>query len=226
MTAPLRLRMVTPIHVDEEELERRRARYAALAPEGVDVHLDNLPADADVPRSLDDADGIAASDACVAAEMRRTDPADYDAVMPDCVLDPGLDRLRTDGSPVPVVGLCELAATGASAVGGRLAAVTRNAAIGDELERRIRLYGLAGRFAGVHVLDLAFDAVSDAAVWNDALDGARERFAGTGVTMILNGCSAVEVKANGSVAVVDPTRAALHLLAAAHEAGLLPGSTR
>ena len=221
-TSTLRLRAITPIHVDDAELERRRARYTALAPASVQVHLDNLSANSEVPRQLDTADAIAASDALVVEAARRTDPAEFDAVLPDCVLDPGLDRLRNEGFPLPVIGITELAATAAVAVGGRLAAVARNAAIADELERRIRQYGLGSRFAGVHVLGLSFADIADDARWNAALDDAAKHFAGSGVTAILNGCSAVEVRVGTGVPVFDPTRAALTLLGAAHASRLVP----
>ncbi|HEX6336863.1 MAG TPA: aspartate/glutamate racemase family protein, partial [Jiangellaceae bacterium] len=186
------------------------------------VHLDNLPADPDVPRQLDSADAIAASDTFVVEAARRTDPAQFDAVLPDCVLDPGLDRLRDEGFPLPVIGITELAATAAAAVGGRLAAVARNSAIADELERRIWQYGLGSRFAGVHVLGLSFADIADDARWNAALDDAAKHFAGSGVTAILNGCSAVEVRVGTGVPVFDPTRAALTLLGAAHASRLVP----
>jgi Asp/Glu/hydantoin racemase len=221
-TSTLRLRAITPIHVDDAELERRQARYTALAPASVHVHLDNLPANSEVPRQLDTADAIAASDALVVEASRRTDPAEFDAVLPDCVLDPGLDRLREEGFPLPVIGITELAATAAAAVGGRLAAVARNTAIADELERRIWQYGLGSRFAGVHVLGLSFADIADDARWNAALDAAAKHFAGSGVTAILNGCSAVEVRVGTGVPVFDPTRAALTLLGAAHASRLVP----
>jgi Asp/Glu/hydantoin racemase len=221
-TSTLRLRAITPIHVDDAELERRRARYTALAPAGVQMHLDNLPADPDVPRQLDTADAIAASDTFVVEAARRTDPTEFDAVLPDCVLDPGLDRLRDQGFSLPVIGITELAATAAAAVGGRLAALARNTAIADELEQRIWQYGLGSRFAGVHVLGLSFADIADDARWNAALDDAAKHFAGSGVTSILNGCSAVEVRVGTGVPVFDPTRAALTLLGAAHASKLVP----
>jgi Asp/Glu/hydantoin racemase len=188
----------------------------------VQVHLDNLPADPDVPRQLDTGDAIAASDVFVVEAARRTDPAQFDVVLPDCVLDPGIDRLREEGFSLPVIGITELAATSAAAVGGRLAAVARNTAIADELERRLRQYGLGSRFAGVHVLGLSFADIADDARWNAALDDAAKQFAGSGVTAILNGCSAVEVRVGTGVPVFDPTRAALTLLGAAHASRLVP----
>lgn len=221
-TSRLRVRAITPIHVDDAELERRRVRYAALAPPGVHVHLDNLPADRHVPRQLDHADAIAASDAFTVEAARRTDLSRFDAVLPDCVLDPGLDQLRDEDFPLPVIGITELAATATAAVGGRLAAVARNEPIAAELDRRLRRYGLGSRFAGVHVLGLSFADIADDARWNAAIDDAVRHFAGGSVTAILNGCSAVEVRAGAGVPVFDPTRAALTVLGAAHASRLVP----
>lgn len=223
-SSPLRVRAITPIRVDDAELRRRRERYDALAAPGITVHLDNLPADPDVPRQLDDADAIAASDAYVVEEAGRTDDAEFDAVLPDCVLDPGLDRLRAEGFGLPVIGITELAATTTATVGGRTAAVARNTAIAEELERRFIKYGLADRFAGVHVLGLSFTDIADDAAWNSALDEAARHLAGSGVTAILNGCSAVEVRGGTGIPVFDPTRAALALLGAAHASRLVPAS--
>jgi hypothetical protein len=76
------------------------------------------------------------------------------------------------------------------------------------------------------VLDLSFDDISDDAVWNAALDAARARFRSSGVTTIVNGCSAVEVHTTGGVHVVDPTRTALQLLGSAHGCGLVPDPLR
>jgi Asp/Glu/hydantoin racemase len=80
----------------------------------------------------------------------------------------------------------------------------------------------------VHVLGLSFADIADDATWNAAVDGAARQLAEAGVTAILNGCSAVEVRAGTGVPVFDPTRAALALLGAAHASGLVPvqGRTR
>ena len=94
--------------------------------------------------------------------------------------------------------------------------------VGGMVEEKIRQYGLGSRFAGVHVLGLSFADIADDARWNAALDDAAEHFAGSGVTAILNGCSAVEVRVGSGVPVFDPTRAALTLLGAAHASRLVP----
>lgn len=216
----MRIKAITPICVTDAELARRTARYRELAPTGIEIDVVNLSDGDDVPRRLDRADGITASDRLVAAEARRTDPARHDAVLPDCVLDPGV-LTAGDDAPVPVYGILRLAAGFLASLGQRFAAVTRNAPIGDELVACLERYGLAERFDGLAVLDLTFDDIEDDATWNAAIDRVRDRFTDRGVQTVINGCSAVEVRPrDGGATVVDPTQLALRLLGVAAASGL------
>lgn len=206
----LRIRSVTPIHVGPTELARRQARYDEFSPANVRVQLEDLPDRPDIPRQLGSDDQIEASDIAVAELLLDTDPNEFDLVLPDCVLDPGLDRIRSADPKVPPVGLSELAAGFIGGLGLNLAAVTRNRPIGDELARRLELYGIGPRWLGVEILDLSFEDISDDARWNEALEQARGRR--PDADAILNGCSAVDVTVSDGTPVFDPTRLALRLL--------------
>jgi allantoin racemase len=206
----LRIRSVTPIHVGAEELARRQARYDEFSPDNVRVQLEDLPEHPDIPRQLTSDEQIEASDIAVADVLLDTDPAEFDLVLPDCVLDPGVDRIRAADPSVPCVGLSELAAGFVGGLGLRLAAVARNRPIGDELARRFELYGIGERWVGVEVLGLSFEDISDDARWNEALEQARGRR--PDADAILNGCSAVDVTVTDGTPVFDPTRLALRLL--------------
>ena len=206
----MRIRAITPITVSDDELERRRSRYHRLSPAGVLVELENLR---DGPRQLETVEDVERSDRLVLDTASSTDPQRYDLVLPDCVLDPGVRSGKE--TPVPVVGILALSAAYLAALGRRFSAVTRNQAIGDELVRRIGIYGLQDNFAGLDVLELDFAAISDEARWHDALRPARTEMAARGVDTIINGCSAVEVPGGGDgAALIDPTRLALALLSA------------
>jgi allantoin racemase len=222
----MRIKAITPIRVTDAELARRQVRYRELAPAGIEIDLVNLPDAPEVPRRLDTAGDIAASDLLVAAEVARTDPADHDAVLPDCVLDPGVTR-SAGSAPVPVYGILQLAAGFLGTLGHRFAAMTRNEPIAEELRACLRRYRLEERFDDVAVLDLTFDDIEDDSAWNAAIDRVRDRFADRGVTSVVNGCSAVKVHdREASVTVVDPTRLALQLLAVAAGNGLATGPTQ
>ena len=218
----LRIRAITPIHVGPEELRRRQARYDEFSPPGVSVVLDDLPDAPDVPRQLGSEEDIVASERAVMAMALATDPARFDLILPDCVLDTGVRRIRDAGPPVPVVGLSELTAGFVGGMGLRIAAVTRNRPIGDELGRIISAAVGERAFLGVEDLELSFADISDDVRWNCALEQARERIEGAGgADVILNGCSAVDVSVGDGIPVFDPTRLALRLLAIAASESML-----
>lgn len=219
----MRIKAITPIRVGEAELSRRQERYRALTPASLDIVLFDLPEGDGVPKSLDSEAAIRASERFVVEEALATDPEAYDALLPDCVLDPGLDTLQR-GSPVPALGILQLSAGFLFALGLRFASVTRNCPIGDELCSRLERYSYGARFDGNVVLDLDFADIANDARWNEALGGVLGRFEGSSTTAVINGCSAVELRgrSSGGPALVDPTELALRLLGDANDARLLP----
>lgn len=219
----MRVRSITPIRVPDDELERRRARYARLAPPGVQLRLDNLADGPTTPRQLDTDEQVATSSDLVLAMALDTDPDEFDLVLPDCVLDPAVRRAPRE--PVPIVGILQLAATHLGLLGRSFTAVARNRAIADELAGRVRIYGLDRHFLGVDVLDLDFASIRDESRWHAALSPARRDAGERGAAVVINGCSAVDVQDDADgVPAVDPTGLALRLLGASSPV-VHPGST-
>lgn len=203
----MRIFSVTPINVGPEELARRQARYDELLPAGVTLDLTDIgPA---APAALDTAEDIDASTKAVVAALRSA-PAGYDLLLPDCVLDPGVDELADE---LPVVGLLQLSLGWQVLRGRRTGMVARNDAIAAELMERARVYGWEEHVSGVEVLGLQVDAIADHRQWDRALDAALDRF-DPSVSTVINGCSAVPVSSQANVTLVDPTALALRLIAA------------
>ncbi|OLT11310.1 hydantoin racemase [Actinomadura sp. CNU-125] len=211
----MRALAVTPIHLPPDEIRRRQARYDRLAPPGLTVELRDVgPA---APPSLEDEASVRASEKAVAAALAEAGDG-FDLAFPDCVLDPAVPDGPAAGG-LPVNGLLKLSSMHLSALNIRFGAVVRNEAIGAELDRRLRAYGLGGNLAGIAILALPFDAIADTAAWNAALGDAVGVLAKAGATAVINGCSAVDVEdATPAAAVVDPTALALRLLVARAEA--------
>lgn len=217
----MRIKAITPMRVGAEEIDRRQERYDRLAPAGMSVTLFDLPAGPDTPTALDTDDDIRASERLVVEAALDTDPTRFDAILPDCVLDPGVPELD-QRSPLPVLGITRLAAGLLASLGRPFAAVTRNEAIGRELAAVIARYGLA-HFAGVEVLGLSVTAIADDVVWSAAVADVAAASARAGVATILNGCSAVELTGTATaVPIVDPTALALQLVGLAATRGYLP----
>ena len=218
----MRIKSITPIHVGDAELARRQERYQALAPSSLEVVLFDLPESDGVPKSLDSEAAIRTSETLVIEEALATEPGSYDALMPDCVLDPGLEVLQRE-SAVPAFGILQLSAGFLFALGRRFASVTRNRAIGEELRSCLERYGYMAGFQENVVLDLDFADIAEDDRWDEALGEVVERFTGS-VGSVLNGCSAVKLKDRpaGGPTLVDPTELALRVLGTSDEYGLLP----
>lgn len=211
----MRVYAVTPIHVGPEELVRRQARYDALTGPSVRVELHDVGPSA--PPALETAQDVRDSEGLV-TEALRAAPEGYDALMPDCVLDPGVPQLAgTLG--VPVIGLLRTSLGYEVLLGRTAGVVARNDAIATELADRVALYGWSGSLTGVEVLDLDVAAIADHDRWLGALGTTVRRMGGAGATAVVNGCSAVDVPGRlAGVRMVDPTAQALHLVAAGEAA--------
>lgn len=214
----LRVKTIAPLRLDDEEMVRRQARYSALAAPGMEIVLVNLEGE-DAPLRFDSFEEIAASERLTWEEIARTSSEHFDAVLPDCVLDPGLDKAAD--APVPAYGILRLAAGHLYSLGRAFAAVTRNDVIGRVLEEKIAAYGFSPVLVGREVLDIDFCFVAEGVGWNESMAPIARKLADRGVTALLNGCSAVDIKNRvlEGVAVLDPTEMALEVLGLAYRLG-------
>lgn len=199
---------MTPIWVDKEELARRQARYDRFSPEGVTVHLQLLGSGSDIPRALETAADVAASEEALVRRFQQEDGAGLDAFLSDCVLDPVVDH-PTARLARPIYGIVKLTSHFLASQGLTLGAVARNRAIADELDRKLHSYGLADT-GTTEVLGLSVEDIADDETWAAATDAMLSK---TSAEAVINGCSAVEVhRLAGGPALIDPTAMALRLL--------------
>lgn len=210
----IKVKAIAPLRLEEDEVARRQRRYDHLAAGEMEITLVNLEGEG-APLRFDSPEEIESSERLTYEEMLRTDPGEFDVILPDCVLDPGIDR--RPASAVPAVGILALAVGHLHSLGVSFAAVTRNAVIGAELERKVKAYGLGDSLTGVEVLDIDFCFVSDHEGWSKAMAPLARSLADRGVGVLLNGCSAVDMASRSveGVLVVDPTELALRMLGAA-----------
>lgn len=204
----MRIHASTPLHVGEEELARRQARYDRIAPAGITIELHDLPAAA--PRSLETERDVRSSEEFVTEALSAAPPA-VDAVFADCVLDPGIASLQRTLS-IPAIGILRTNLAHGRALGRPTAAVVRNQAIADEMRAVADESGLGDLLVDIRVLNLDFAAVTDHDRWQARLATVA---AEAGADMLLNGCSAVDTDPTaGPVTVYDPVARALRLVAA------------
>lgn len=97
---PLRVKIISPIKIDEADLRRRRMRYGAQASADTQIEVFNLP---EGPATLSSPGDILFCELAVFQEGMRTSPKDFDAILIDCVFDPAVQALKEE-CPVPVFG--------------------------------------------------------------------------------------------------------------------------
>lgn len=218
----MRLLAITPLCVTGEELGRRQERYDRLAPQGVSVTLVNLGTGSEIPRALDTAADIAASEAALVQRFRAADAGGYgevDAFLPDCVLDPVVD-LPNSGIATPVFGLLKLTAHFLLSLGATVGAVARNEPIARALDRKFASYGLGQLQGTTSVLGLSVEDISNDELWASAVSAHLQTM---DAEFMINGCSAVEVPAPARrPGLIDPTATALKVLGLSAAIGAVP----
>jgi allantoin racemase len=207
----MRIFASAPLYIGDAELARRQARYNCIAPPGVTVELHDLTPDA--PRSLESDADMRTSEKFV-VEALSSVPAGYDAVLADCVLDPGVTELQR-ALAVPVIGILRTNLAHERALGRTTSAVVRNPAIAAEMRAIADSCGLGDVLTDVRVLGLDFDAVADGDRWQAQVETVAKQAADDGARLLFNGCSAVETVDSGlPITVYDPVARALRLTAA------------
>lgn len=200
---------VTPVCVDEIELARRQHRYDRLAPPGVHVRLVNLGIGSDIPHALENEEDIAASEAALIERFRGIDAAEVDAFLPDCVLDPTVG-VQLPNVERPIYGILKLSAHFLHSQGASVGALARNVAIARELDRKLQTYGVGMPERPTAVLGLSVEDISDEEKWASSV---ARHLQDLHADYVINGCSAVEVRPDGSNSVlIDPTALALKLI--------------
>lgn len=205
----MRIWSVTPIHVSAEELARRQERYVRISPTGVTVHLHDIGPDA--PQALETSEDVRASERCVVQALSII-PAGYDAVMPDCVLDPGVAELQAENT-LPVIGILRLNLAHAHAMAAPIAAVVRNRAIAEEMRAVGAVYGWGDALTDIATIELDVAAIAEGDRWQEALESTATELAARGASSLLNGCSALDTRASERLPlrVFDPVARALRL---------------
>lgn len=97
---PFRVKIISPIKIDEADLRRRKMRYGSHANSDTEIEVFNLP---EGPTSLSTLGDILYCEHAVFQEGMRTSAKDFDAILIDCVFDPAVKALREE-CPIPAFG--------------------------------------------------------------------------------------------------------------------------
>lgn len=148
---PLRIRIITPLcDVSEEQRRATLAEVAQFAELGIEFDIVTLAAGpASIENPIDDA--LAAPQ--VVIEASKAEQAGIDAIIIDCMGDPGLMSAREVVS-IPVVGPGEASLHLAAMMGRRVGCVSVVDSVRPMLLAHARAYGLAEKLVSVRTIDL------------------------------------------------------------------------
>jgi allantoin racemase len=208
----MRVYAVTSIHISADELVRRQQFYDRISPRDLTVELHDIGAEA--PRALETPDDVRESARLVKEALLAADSAGYDALLPDCVLDPGVVELR-GRLTTPLHGLLWLTLEHLTTSGQLAGMVTTNRTIADQVTAKAREYGREATLVSTSVLDVPA-GTANRTQWLTALGKAVNELANAGAQVVVNGCWVPELDnaRSGRVPVIDPATTALQRLAA------------
>lgn len=162
---PFRVKIISPIKIDDADLRRRQMRYGAHAGPDTQVTVFNLP---EGPTTLDTPGDILFCEHAVFQEGMRTDPADFDAILIDCVFDPALDALR-EQCAVPTVGPMKATLPMVMQVASRFSYIARAERQTQWLAEVAARYGYASSMASAQFLGLTYTEARKPSVFDEAM---------------------------------------------------------
>jgi len=214
----MKIRAVTPIITESfgPLILEEFARVARPGTEISNVFLDSGPAS--VESAYDEA--LATPD--VIAQVRRAEREGIDAVIINCMGDPGLEAAREVVS-IPVIGPCEASMHVAAMLGHKFSVLAVLDRIIPEFEDKARKYGLQDKLASVRSMDLPVLELEKGREQfvARAVDRAVEAIEEDGAHVIVLGCTGLAglarrvedaLRQRGyDVPVVDPASTALKM---------------
>lgn len=155
---PLRIRIVTPLcDVSEEQRAATLAEVVQFTDLGIEFDIVTLAAGpASIENPIDDA--LAAPQ--VVIEALKAEHAGIDAVIIDCMGDPGLMPAR-EAVSIPVVGPGEASLHLAAMMGHRVGCVSVLDSVRPMLLAHARAYGLAEKLVSVRTIDVPVLEIED-----------------------------------------------------------------
>ena len=147
-----RVKIISPIKIDEADLRRRRMRYGEYAGADTQIEVFNLP---EGPPTLDSLGDMLFCEHAVFQAGMETSPDDFDAVLIDCVFDPAVAALR-DECPVPTFGPMQATLPLVDLVATRFSYVARAERQTAWLAEIAQRYGYGNRLASSRALGITY----------------------------------------------------------------------
>lgn len=186
-----RVKIISPIKIDQVDLERRRLRYGQTASSGTQIDVCNLP---EGPTALHTVADMVACEHAVFQAGAGTRADECDAILIDCVFDPAVDSIWKH-TGVPTFGPMRTTLSLVHLVAQNFAIISRTQMQCEMMTDVIRRYGYGGSLVATRSLGLTYAQGRQPAMFTGAMakqirnavrkDGAQAILMGS-TTMALN----------------------------------------
>lgn len=147
-----RVKIISPISIDQADLERRRVRYGQAASAGTQIDVCNLP---EGPTGLLCVADMVACEHAVFQACAGIRADECDAILVDCVFDPAVDSIQKH-TGVPTFGPMRTTLSLAHLVARNFAIVSRTQTQCEMMTDVIRRYGYGSSLVATRSLDLTY----------------------------------------------------------------------
>ncbi len=147
-----RVKIITPIQVDDADLQRRERRYGERASPDTQIDVVGLT---EGPAALETQGDLQWSEHAVFQEGSKTQPDQCDAILIDCIFDPAVAALRKH-LDIPVFGPLQTTLPLVSLIASNFAIVARGQHHHKVFTDIVTRYGYGDRLAAIRALNLNY----------------------------------------------------------------------
>jgi allantoin racemase len=160
-----RVKIIPPIKAAEDNIQRRQRRYSEYADPDTRATVVNLE---EGPLTLESLGDVIFSEHAVFQEGAKTLPADFDAILIDCVFDPAVDALSEE-TGLPTFGPTRTTLPVASMVTSNFSIITQTEKQCEMLAGVIRRYGYGDRLVSMRTLGITYEQAKRKEVFAEAM---------------------------------------------------------
>lgn len=160
-----RVKIISPIKIDEADLRRRQIRYTEHAGTDTRIQVFNLE---EGPTTLDTPGDLLFCEHAVFLEGMQTNPDDFEAILIDCVFDPALEALR-EQAPIATFGPMLTTLPLVGIVASRFSYIARAERQTQWLAEIAEKYGFGDQLASSRALGISYQESRKPKVFDDAM---------------------------------------------------------
>jgi len=210
----MKIKAIAPALRDEEQRKEIEAAYRRCVGKNVVVDLVTTRGPGRFETRADEL----ISEYCIFEEGKKARQEGYDAVMPDCVMDPAVEAIR-DSTGLLTLGPLRVSVNIGSLVGPRFSLVARNEFVLGRLKSKVACYGFESNIASAQCLDLSYEEFQSEILLKQALlrEGIRSRK--NGACALILGCTTIVdldswLQSEIGITVIAPGKVTLKVLEA------------